>query len=171
MSTSLIAILAAVLCCAASFFLGRWTSTASVAQRRYERDAGKAPLWLKNYKVNGYTRDVYDKVCKYFDKEKPYVNPGLSLDDVAHSVGSNRLYVARAVKVYTGRNFCQFVNHYRIKYMMEQFKANPSLRVNELGARSGFNSPTSFSIAFKIEQGIPPGEWCRRVRAGVIKNF
>lgn len=171
MSTSLlIAILAVAVCSVAAFFAGRWTSTAYIAQRRYSRDVGKPPLWLKNYKDNGYTRTVFQKVSRYFDKEKPYLDSDLSLDDVARVVGTNRSYVARSVKVYTGRNFCQFVNHYRIKYMMDLFKADPSLRVNELSARSGFNSPTSFSIAFKLEQDMPPGEWCRRVRAGIIKS-
>lgn len=167
MSTSLIAILAVAICSAVSFLAGRWTSTASVAQRRYGRDSGKAPLWLKNYKENGYTRNVFENLCRYFEKEHPYLNPNLSLDDVARELGTNRCYVARAVKVYTGRNFCQFVNHYRIKHMMDLFKSDPSLRVNELSVRSGFNSPTSLSIAFKLEQDIPPGEWCRRFRASL----
>lgn len=171
MQTSLIlTILSVVVLSVLAFCAGRITSTASVARRRYSQDAGKAPMWLKNYKSNGYTRTVYEKVLKHFKADKPFLNPELTVEDVARHIGTNKSYVAKALKIYSGRNFCQFVNSFRLEYAMEQFRLNPSLRVNEMGAMSGFNSPTSFSMSFKMLKGMPPGEWCRRYRLSLKKK-
>lgn len=161
-STIVFVAVAAVVSGVAAFIAGRWTSAASVAQKRYSKDAGKPPLWLKNYKSNEYTRTVYEKIVRLFEEEKPYLNPRLSEEDVSRHIGTNKGYVARAVKVYTGRNFCQFTNRYRVGYAEELSKSDPSLRVNELGFKSGFNSSTSFSVAFKMVKGVPPGEWLKQ---------
>ncbi|MBQ0096570.1 MAG: helix-turn-helix transcriptional regulator [Bacteroidales bacterium] len=167
MQTSIIAVLTGTISFLVAFFLGRLTSTASVARRRYSTDAGKPPLWLKNYKSNAYTRTIYERLLTYFEREKPYLDSSLSIDAVARTVGTNRTYIAKAVKVYTGRNFCQFVNFYRIEHAIALYENDTSLRVNQLAGDSGFNSATSFSIAFKLVKGMPPGEWCRRCKAGV----
>lgn len=161
MSTSLIVAILAIVLLPAAFWAGRWTSAANVARRRYERDSGKAPLWLKNYKDNPYTCTIFERILRYFEKEQPYLNPDLSIVDVAREACTNKNYVARAIKVYTGRNFCQFVNSYRIDYAVALSRKEPDLKVSEISIRSGFNSPTAFSIAFKMIKGMPPGEWMR----------
>lgn len=161
MSTSLIVAILAIVLLPVAFMAGRWTSVANVARRRYERDAGKAPLWLRNYKDNPYSCLIFERILTYFDKEQPYLNPNLSIADVAKEVCTNRSYVAKAIKVYSGRNFCQFVNSYRVDYAVALSKKEPDLKVCELSFRSGFNSPTAFSIAFKLIRGMPPGEWLR----------
>lgn len=167
MQTSLIAALCGTISFVVAFILGRWTSTASAARRRYSNDAGKPPLWLKNYKSNAYTKTIYEKIQKYFEESEPYLDPAIGIEKVARAVGTNKSYVAKAVKVYSGRNFCQFVNSYRVDHARKLFRENSTLRVNQLAARSGFNSATSFSIAFKIVTGMPPGEWCRRYKDGL----
>ncbi|MCQ2166289.1 MAG: AraC family transcriptional regulator [Bacteroidales bacterium] len=164
MQTSIIAAVCAAVSFAIAFILGRWTSTESVARRRYTKDAGKPPMWLKNYKCNAYTRKIYESIITLFENEKPYLDSSLSIDDVARAVGTNRGYIAKAVKVYSGRNFCQFVNSYRIEYAKELFRNDRKIKVNQMASDSGFNSSTSFSIAFKMVHDIPPGEWCRQYK-------
>lgn len=170
MQTSLIAVLTGTISFVVAFILGRMTSTASVARRRFSNDAGKPPLWLKNYKSNAYIKTIYEKLLVYFERESPYLDSSLSIDEVARAIGTNRSYVAKAVKIYTGRNFCQFVNSYRIDHALALYKKDTSLRVNQLAGDSGFNSATSFSIAFKLVKGMPPGEWCRQCRASLRRK-
>lgn len=167
MQTSLIAAICAAITFVVAFILGRWTSTASAARRRYSTDAGKPPVWLKNYRSNAYTQTIFEKVQAHFEKSKPYLDSSLSIEDVARAVGTNKSYVAKSVRVYAGRNFCQFVNSYRIEHAKELFMQNPKIRVNQMASESGFNSATSFSLAFKIATGMPPGEWCRQWKAGL----
>lgn len=106
--------------------------------------------------------DIYVRLVEYFEDEKPYLNPNMSIMDVARSMFSNKAYISKAVNLCTGRNFCQFVNYYRIKYSVETFIADPSLKLNKLARLSGFNSVPSFNLAFRLYMNETPREWCRR---------
>lgn len=127
-----------------------------------KRNSERMPAWLVNYKESWYTREIYDKILSLFSKSDLYLNSYLSIMDIATELGTNKVYIARAMKVYSGKNFCQFVNSYRVEYAIKLHKKEPDLKVCDLAYKSGFNSPTAFSIAFKLIKGIPPGEWLRR---------
>ena len=107
-------------------------------------------------------KSLYDRVLEYFTEYKPYLNPNLSINDVVEVVFSNKLYISRAISQYTGRNFCQFVNYYRVAYAVELYRSNSNLKVSDLATRSGFNSVVSFGMAFRLYMGEKPGDWCRR---------
>lgn len=109
-------------------------------------------------------KDIYGRLVDYFEKEKPFLRHDLTISEVAKAIYSNKLYISRAVSHYTGRNFCQFVNYYRVTYAMEAFRNNMELKITQLSAISGFNSVVSFNMAFKLFMSGNPGEWCRKER-------
>lgn len=111
---------------------------------------------------NELYKELYDRLVEYFEQEKPYLNGSLTINDVGAVVFSNKLYISRAINQYTGRNFCQFVNYYRIMYAMECFKKNKELKVAELWPLCGFNSIVSFNMAFRLFMGENPSDWCRK---------
>lgn len=117
---------------------------------------------------NELYKELYDRLVEYFEQEKPYLNGSLTINDVGAVVFSNKLYISRAINQYTGRNFCQFVNYYRIMYAVESFKKNKELKVAELWPLCGFNSIVSFNMAFRLFMGENPSEWCRREK---IRSF
>lgn len=107
-------------------------------------------------------KNIYDRVLDYFTECKPYLNPKLTISDVVEVVFSNKLYISKAISQCTGRNFCQFVNYYRVMYAVELFRSDPTLKVLELATKCGFNSVVSFGMAFRLYMGEKPGDWCRR---------
>lgn len=115
-------------------------------------------------------RTIYDRVLECFEKEKPYLNAELSINDIAEKVYTNKLYISKAISQHTGRNFCQFVNYYRVLHSIEIFRKNPKLKIIEIAARSGFNSSVSYTAAFRLYMGEKPGEWCKRERALLEKQ-
>lgn len=111
-----------------------------------------------------YVSAIYDKLLKYFERDKPYLDAELSISDVAKALLTNKMYVAKAIKTFARTNYPQFVNSYRIRHAIQTFEKDTSLRVGELAFRSGFNSAASFNIAFKANMNMTPGEWCRRYK-------
>ena len=107
-------------------------------------------------------KDVYDRIVAYFESEKPYLNSELTINDVVSVVYSNKVYISRAISQYTGRNFCQFVNYYRIMFAVETFRQNDELRISDLANLCGFNSVVSFNMAFRLFMKENPSDWCRR---------
>ena len=98
----------------------------------------------------------------YFENEQPYLNPYLSLQNIASELFTNKVYVSKAITMYSGRNFCQFVNYYRVRYSMSIVRANPMVSVRELAARSGFNNVTTFTTAFQSYVKAHPKDWIRK---------
>ena len=115
-------------------------------------------------------QEIYDRIIAYFETEKPYLRHDLAIDDLVKVVFSNKLYISRSISQITGRNFCQFVNYYRIMYSVEQFRANPELNVTELANLSGFNSLVSFSMAFRLYMNENPSDWIRKERSRKLKS-
>ena len=115
-------------------------------------------------------QELYERIIAYFESERPYLKSSLTMNDVAQVVFSNKTYISKAISMCTGRNFCQFVNYYRIMYAVECFRSNPSLKVSELCSACGFNSVVSFNMAFKLYMNENPGDWCRKERYKLVRK-
>lgn len=109
-------------------------------------------------------KHVYVRMEDYFSRSKPYLDGSISIESVARHLYTNKVYVSRAVNKYSGLNFCQYVNRYRIYHAMELYRRNPALRMTELAQMSGFNSVASFNISFRAFMNESPGSWSRRFR-------
>lgn len=114
--------------------------------------------------------EIYDRVLVYFENEAPYLNSSLIIDDLVKVIYSNKLYISKAISIFGGKNFCQFVNYYRVKYSVEAFRNNPELKVSELASMSGFNSAVSYTAAFKLVMKENPSDWIRKERSCLAKK-
>lgn len=119
---------------------------------------------------NAQYKEIYERVLAYFEKEKPYLDGSLTINDLVKVVFSNKLYISRAISQYTGRNFCQFVNYHRISYSIKCFRENPELKIVELASMCGFNSVVSFNMAFRLFIGENPSDWCRKERNRMLRH-
>lgn len=115
-------------------------------------------------------KNVYDRIIEYFDTHRPYLNGDLTVNDIVSALYTNKLYISKAISMYTGRNFCQFVNYYRVVYAVELFRKDPTLKIIDVSSRAGFNSSVSFSMAFRLYLGEKPSDWFRQERARLLKR-
>ena len=115
-------------------------------------------------------KELYERILQYFDEEKPFLNSELTITDIVKVLFTNKLYISKAISQYTGRNFCQFVNYYRVMYSVESFRLNPDIRVAEMAIECGFNSVASYSMAFRLFMGENPSEWCRKEKYRLAKS-
>ena len=123
-----------------------------------------------DYAAAAIDQYLYDRCCKYMMERRPFLVDNYSIQDLANALFTNRLYLSKTINKFSGRNFCSYVNYYRIMYAVELFRANMSLKVVELAELSGFHSNTSFYQAFRSVMGEPPSHWCSRVRKSVRKK-
>ena len=103
--------------------------------------------------------NLYNRVMVYMNEKKPYLDPAFRMEDMAEYLYSNKLYLSRTINLLSGRNFRQFINYHRIQYAISLFKKDPRLKVGEVATMSGFNSPVSFNMSFKVNTGKTPSEW------------
>ena len=137
------------------------------------RDAFKHPsqsdLIPKDFQKAAIDQYLYDRCCKYMTERHPFLVDNYTLQDLANALFTNRAYLSQTINRFSGKNFRQYLNYYRIMYGMDLFRKNKILKVVDLAGLCGFHSNTSFYNAFKQVMGEPPSHWCSRVRRDALK--
>lgn len=110
--------------------------------------------------------DIIARLELYFESKKPFRNPEIRISDVADELSVSKSTLSKAIRLKTGKNFCQIVHHYRVKEAMRLYAANPKLTISQLYKMVGFNSKTTFNTAFGRNTGCTPAEWCKNFRKG-----
>ncbi|MGN0257896.1 MAG: helix-turn-helix domain-containing protein [Bacteroides sp.] len=91
-------------------------------------------------------------------EEKVYLNPKLSLNDLALSIGTNRSYLSEFLNS-QGKSFYDYINDYRIAEacrILDSVRAGERVNMASVATRSGFNSISSFNrYFFKIKEMTP----------------
>ena len=103
--------------------------------------------------------EVYQRVERYMEESRPYLDEKINLESFSKAIFSNTVYVSRTINHYSGRNFRQFVNWYRIQYALDLMRKDPHLKMEEVSSMSGFHSTVSFNMAFRLFEGKTPTEW------------
>lgn len=109
-------------------------------------------------------QELKDRLCSLMEREQLYLNPDIRVGDVAERLFTNKSYLSQAIKLKANKNFCQLVHYYRVRDAMKLFSEDPSLTIQQLCNRVGFNSMTTFNAAFSRNTGYTPAEWCREYR-------
>ena len=100
-----------------------------------------------------------ERICRYMEAEKPYLNSELKVQDVADALNSNRTYVSNCIRNTRGCSFSQFVNIYRVEYAKQLLRRDPDKKLSEVWGTSGFSTESSFFRAFKAFTGTTPKDW------------
>lgn len=92
---------------------------------------------------------------------KLYKNPTLTLDSLADELSVNRNTLSKAINSVTNKNFNNFINDYRVKEAIRLMSSSQKTdySIDELLDQIGFNSRTTFYVAFKKVTGLSPTEY------------
>lgn len=99
---------------------------------------------------------IENNLLNYFKKEKPWLQPNLSIWDVAHHIGTNRTYISHIINENLSSNFNSFVNKYRIEEAKKLLVKKTKIPITEISDMSGFGSVNSFIRIFKKEENQTP---------------
>ena len=94
-------------------------------------------------------------------EKKPYLDDTFNLEDFARSLYTNKVYLSRTINAFSGRNFRQFTNYFRVRYSLELMKKDPLLKIEEVALMSGFHTVVSHNMSFKLFMDETPSEWMR----------
>ena len=97
-----------------------------------------------------------------FEKEMVFKNQDLKIWDISQMLGTNRTYVSRYINAEYNRNFCNHVNHYRVKYAKKLLADNPALSNEQIAELSGFGSQNSLYRAFQAAEGFTFGHYRKK---------
>ena len=92
------------------------------------------------------------KKLKFFmAKEKPYLNPSLTLLELSKKMNTSTKELSQAINQIEALNYSQFISRHRVEETQKLMKSEShnKLTIAAIAYDSGFNSISSFNMAFK----------------------
>lgn len=102
------------------------------------------------------------RLRQLFEQEQIHRTESLSLASVAETLGLSAHQLSELVNTAFGVGFSRLVRQYRVETAKRMLIDEPRASVLSVGMAAGFNSQSSFYVAFKEQVGEVPGEYRQR---------
>ncbi|WBV56397.1 AraC family transcriptional regulator [Chryseobacterium daecheongense] len=102
-----------------------------------------------------------------FESKYLYLNKDISRPKMASFLKTNTKYLSFIIKKYRTSDFNDYINHYRIKYIINKLYTEPAYRnykISYLAEICGYSSHSRFADVFKQHMKIPPSEFIMQLR-------
>lgn len=109
------------------------------------------------------------QVAAAIGERRLYLDPGLTIVDLATECGTNRTHLSQFFNNELGMPFRDYINRCRIEHATRLMEQN-SYKIEELAQLAGFGSTTTFYRAFAKEKGMTPQQWQETAYAQKIRG-
>ena len=108
------------------------------------------------------------KLVRLMETEQCFLNPSLTLADLASKLSTNTSLVSKVINNGFGQNFNDFVNSYRIAAFEKSLRKADARQytLSSLAFDCGFNSKATFNRAFRKLKGMSPREFQQQIGQG-----
>ncbi len=148
------------------FFIGyaghRQNFTVADLQQEEQGKAADTDATANKYRLGLYTAQELEHIVL---KENLFINPNFRLSDLATKLNTNRTYLSRLINHELHTNFCDWINSHRIAYAKRLFSDTiyHEMPMQEIAEKCGFSSLSSFYRIFKEYEGMPPGQYRKKL--------
>jgi AraC-like DNA-binding protein len=130
------------------------TTAQKPAPEKYKNSGMKAEL----------VEELYEKLLKFMEEKKPYLNPKLSLSELAHELDVSSNQLSQIINAQAKVNFHDFINTYRVDEFIQNAESNTRFSLLALALDAGFNSKSSFNYIFKKQKGVSPSQYLSGIK-------
>jgi AraC-like DNA-binding protein len=135
-----------------------------IAFRGFQQKVSIPTSTNANVEPKGYSQDLAqmkEQLLAYMEQNKPYLDPELTLVDLAKQVTMSRNQLSQVINNGIGDNFYNFVNKFRVEEVKTLIKndAGKQYTLMSLANDAGFNSKSSFHKIFKKMTGLTPSQY------------
>jgi AraC-like DNA-binding protein len=105
------------------------------------------------------TAKSFEPKLKIWLDEKQFLQSGITIEDIAAKIGTNRRYLSEHINAGTGKTFRQWINELRIEEAKKLMRQKPEMSVNEVAGTVGFVNNSHFGRQFRLFTSTTPNEW------------
>lgn len=105
-----------------------------------------------------YHEEISERIKDWIDQQG-YCIPGITINDLAKQIKTNRTYLSEYIKSTYGKTYRDWVADLRIEYAKRLMHNQPELKNLEISESSGFLSISHFIRTFNDKEGCSPGRW------------
>lgn len=112
---------------------------------------------------------LYFRLKDLLGKEKLYLDPNLTLKNVADRLATNTKYLSQVVNHHSGNNFQYFINTYRVEEVKQNILSREyeNLTLYGIALQCGFKNKSTFYKVFKEITALTPREYLKHYQQEV----
>lgn len=115
-------------------------------------------------------RELFNRIHRHILREKLFLNPAFSRQDIIALGLPNRNVAARLIREFTHTNFNGYINALRLDYARTLMQLRPGIPIKILAFNAGFNSVRTFNRAFVQRYGQTPSEYREVQVSGTLRH-
>jgi AraC-like DNA-binding protein len=108
--------------------------------------------------------DLEKNIEKWIEK-KCYTKHGITIEDVARDLNTNRTYLSNYINTRFNCTFKEWIHRHRIEMAKQMLLSYPDVAVYEIGEQTGYADKSHFSRVFMQYAGVTPMQW-RKLNEG-----
>jgi AraC-like DNA-binding protein len=126
----------------------------------------------KTTQLKTATYNHLEKIEQYFNLHKSYLNPDYTITQLEREIKIPARQISKAIKLIRNQNFNQYLNEYRINYLVQHVSVETALKTNfqDLAFQVGFNSVNNFYAHFKNYVGCTPKTYYANLKKAAITS-
>lgn len=135
-------------------------------------DANVSLLQLQEKYVTSSLNDtnksnLFARLTALMHQEELYINPNLSLKDLAVRLHTNTRYLSQIINHITAQNLQSFINSFRVEEAKRKIcsKDFAHLTLYGIGQQCGFKNKSTFYKVFKDFTGQTPNDYIRKLKS------
>ena len=112
--------------------------------------------------------ELSERILDYFEKEKPYLKSNFSIAQIALKMEVPQSHVSFCINSIYKTKFSKMKTKLRVeqtKFFLQE-SVHSKITIDGIAQLAGFNSRSSFYIAFKEETGITPSDYLKTIIDG-----
>ena len=114
--------------------------------------------------INIHEYPFADSLNQLMQQEQIYLNPEISISEIARRIGTNRSYLSDYLNHNCNSSFIDFINNLRLEHAEKLMKDDPKSSIDSISISSGFNSLSTFRRAFIKKHGITPSSYRQKLK-------
>lgn len=139
----------------------------TILEKELDSDVQDEPALMPENIPSSYS--AIAKKLESWTSQDAYIRQGLTIEDVAEAIGTNRTYLAGYIKFAYQLSFREWITWLRIDYAKRLLVERPELTVAGVSEMSGFLSLSNFTKVFSEKENCSPAKW-RKTKASISQK-
>ena len=112
------------------------------------------------------SQQLLNKLTLLMEEEKPYLDDDITLTGLAGLIDTNPKTLSFVINEYAKKNYNDYINAWRVEEVKKRLndKKHDQYKMLSIAFDCGFNSKSTFNLAFKKATGTTPSKYKKSVR-------
>jgi AraC-like DNA-binding protein len=108
-----------------------------------------------------HNEQLANSIMEFMHQSKPYLDADITLNVFAEMMGEKPHVISKAINDCFNKNFRDFINEFRVNEFIDKMNTDKAKNLTflYLAHEVGFNSKSTFNLAFKKATGLSPREY------------